>query len=170
MTLIYSPLMNATHKHKQPELSLTERIEQARAIVEGAKERFTPLRAHVLELIIEDGKAVKAYDLLDRLKPDVGSPKPPTVYRALEFLSRHGLIHRVEALNAFIACDHNHLQDHNHDHGDGSHRHLAEFFVCEKCHDVEERHAHDHSACKPDGFVISRSVVEHYGTCTDCAA
>jgi len=103
--------MNTAHTHNHPELSLAERIEQARAIVEGAKERFTPLRAHVLELIIADGKAVKAYDLLDRLKPDVGSPKPPTVYRALEFLSRHGLIHRVEALNAFIACDHNHLHD-----------------------------------------------------------
>lgn len=160
--------MNATHHHNHPELSLPERIEQARAIVEGAKECFTPLRAHVLELIIEDGKAVKAYDLLDRLKPEVGSPKPPTVYRALEFLSRHGLIHRVEALNAFIACDHNHLHDHNHDHGDGSHRHLAEFFICEKCHGVDERMAHEHAECKPAGFTISRSVVEHYGTCTNC--
>lgn len=162
--------MNAIHQHDHPELSLPERIAQARAIVEGAKERFTPLRAHVLELIIEDGKAVKAYDLLDRLKPEVGSPKPPTVYRALEFLSRHGLIHRVEALNAFIACDHNHSRDHDHDHGDGSHRHLAEFFVCEKCHSVDERHAHEHAECKPEGFAISRSVVEHYGTCANCKA
>ena len=153
-----------------PKLSLAERIEQARAIVEGANERFTPLRAHVLELVIEDGKAVKAYDLLARLKPEVGSPKPPTVYRALDFLSRHGLIHRVEALNAFIACDHNHVHDHLHDHGDGSHRHLAEFFICENCHSVEERHAHDHAECKPEGFAITRSVVEHYGVCYNCAA
>jgi len=130
--------MNTAHHHQHDQLSTSERVNQARAIVEGVNERFTPLRAHVLELIIEDGKAVKAYDLLDRLRPDVGSPKPPTVYRALEFLSRHGLIHRVEALNAFIACDHNHVHDHAHDHGNGSHRHLAEFFICEKCHDVEE--------------------------------
>jgi Fur family zinc uptake transcriptional regulator len=160
--------MSSAHKHEYPQLSILERIDQARAIVEGANERFTPLRAHVLELIIKDGRAVKAYDLLDRLSPDVGSPKPPTVYRALEFLSRHGLIHRVEALNAFIACDHNHLHDHAHDHGDGSHRHLAEFFVCEKCHAVEERHAHDHIECKPEGFSITRSVVEHYGICASC--
>jgi len=136
----------------------SDRIEDARKIVTEAGERFTPLREHVLELILSDGGAVKAYDLLDRLRPDLGSPKPPTVYRALEFLSRHGLVHRVEALNAFIACDHDHAG------------HLAEFFICEKCEAVEERHAHDHTDCKPDGFEITRSVVEHYGHCGRCAA
>jgi Fur family zinc uptake transcriptional regulator len=141
-----------------PTRSISERIEAARKVVLEAGERFTPLREHVLELIIQDGRAVKAYDLLDRLSPDLGSPKPPTVYRALEFLSKHGLVHRVEALNAFIACDHDHLG------------HLAEFFICETCHDVEERHAHDHTDCKPDGFEITRSVVEHYGQCGRCAA
>ena len=110
----------------------------------------------MLELVIADGGAVKAYDLLDRLRPDIGSPKPPTIYRALEFLSRLGLIHRVEALNAFIACDHSHEGE------------LAEFFICEDCDRVEERHAHDHGECKPDGFEIKRSVVEHYGTCAGC--
>lgn len=143
------------HEHTKP---LPERIETARQIVVNAGQRFTPLREHVLELILKDGGAVKAYDLLDRLSPDLGSPKPPTVYRALEFLSKNGLIHRVEALNAFIACDHNHQG------------HLAEFFICENCHKVEERHAHDHTDCKPDGFEINRSVVEHYGQCGLCAA
>ena len=162
--------MDTTAHTHYPALSVAERIAQARVIVEGANERFTPLRAHVLELVIEAGKAVKAYDLLDRLRPDVGSPKPPTVYRALDFLSRHGLIHRVEALNAYVACDHNHVHDHAHDHGDGSHRHLAEFFICEKCHRVDERHAHNHEDCIPDGFAITRSVVEHYGVCNNCAA
>lgn len=143
------------HEHTKP---LSERIETARQIVVDAGQRFTPLREHVLELILKDGGAVKAYDLLDRLSPDLGSPKPPTVYRALEFLSKHGLIHRVEALNAFIACDHDHQG------------HLAEFFICENCHDVEERHAHDHTDCKPEGFEIKRSVVEHYGQCGRCTA
>lgn len=137
--------------------SIQERLQAAREVCEDSGERFTPLREHVLELVIEDGGAVKAYDLLDRLKPDRGSPKPPTVYRALDFLSRLGLVHRVEALNAFIACDHSHEGD------------LAEFFICESCSRVEERHAHDHSDCKPKGFQINRSVIEHYGTCANCA-
>ena len=146
------------HTHDAKPQTTQERVNAARKVCEAMGERFTPLRAHVFELIIEDGKAIKAYDLLDRLKPELGSPKPPTVYRALDFLSKHGLVHRVEALNAFIACDHE----------DGSH--LAEFFICEKCDRVEERHAHDHADCKPDGFQIARSVIEHYGTCGRCHA
>ena len=97
-----------SHDHSHHDISTQERINAARAACEAAGERFTALRAHVFELIIEDGGAVKAYDLLDRLRPEVGSPKPPTVYRALDFLSRLGFVHRVEALNAFIACDHGH--------------------------------------------------------------
>lgn len=135
---------------------MNKQIEAARAVCVAAGERFTPLREHVLELVIADGGAVKAYDLLDRLEPERGSPKPPTVYRALDFLSKLGLIHRVEALNAFIACDHSHEGD------------LAEFFICETCSGVEERHAHDHAECKPDGFKIRRSVIEHYGACAAC--
>jgi len=148
--------MSDNHSHQN--MSTQDRVEAARATCEVAGRRFTALRAHVFELIVEDGGAVKAYNLLDRLRPEVGSPKPPTVYRALDFLSELGLVHRVEALNAFIACDHDHSG------------HLAEFFICETCEKVEERHAHDHTDCKPDGFQIDRSVVEHYGTCGKCAA
>ncbi len=134
------------------------RLEHARKVCESAEERFTPLRAHIFELLIEEGGPVKAYDLLEKLRPERGSPKPPTVYRALDFFTRLGLIHRVEALNAYIPCDHVH---------DG---HAAEFFICEICQSVEERHAHDHVECVPDGFNISRSVIEHYGRCAKCAA
>ncbi len=135
---------------------MPELLSRAKALAESKGERFTPLRAHIYELVCHNKGAVKAYDLLDQLKPEHGSPKPPTVYRALEFLSKLGLVHRVEALNAFIACDQN-----NNDH-------LAEFFVCETCETVEERHAHDHASCRPEGFTISRSVVEHYGQCQNC--
>lgn len=131
-------------------------LSAAEAMCREKGERFTPLRAHVYELILQTKGAVKAYDLLDQLKPELGSPKPPTVYRALDFLSKLGLIHRVEALNAYIACGHDH------------HGHSAEFFICETCSRVSERHAHDHAGCSPHGFKITRSVIEHYGICQDC--
>ncbi len=139
-------------------VDVSQRLEFARKVSEQKGERFTPLRAHIFELVCQQNGAIKAYDLLDQLKPEHGSPKPPTIYRALDFLSRLGLVHRVEALNAFIACDHNH---------EG---HLAEFFICETCSSIEERHAHDHTDCRPQGFKITRSVVEHYGQCGKCDA
>ncbi len=146
--------MGETHSHAD----IQSRLEHARDVCEKAGERFTPLRAHIFELLIEENGPIKAYDLLEKLRPERGSPKPPTVYRALEFFSRLGLIHRVEALNAYIACDHVHPG------------HAAEFFICENCDSVEERHAHDHVDCVPEGFAISRSVIEHYGRCQSCAA
>lgn len=146
------------HGQSNTKASSQELVEGARRLCEQKGRRFTPLREHVFELIIEQSGAIKAYDLLALIKPDMGSPKPPTVYRALDFLSSLGLIHRVEALNAYVACDH------------AVGRHMAEFFICEKCETLEERHAHDHGDCAPDGFAISRSVIEHYGLCKKCAA
>ena len=145
-------------KHDHEPQTAAQMLAAAREICEAKGRRFTPLREHVFTLVAEHGGAVKAYDLLDMLKPEVGSPKPPTVYRALEFLSELGLIHRIEALNAYMACDHS---------GGG---HVAEFFICEKCENLQERHANDHIDCVPDGFQINRSVIEHYGVCANCAA
>lgn len=142
------------HEHQSP----AQMMQAARQICEEKGRRFTPLREHVFNLISHTEGPVKAYDLLDRLKPELGSPKPPTVYRALDFLAELGLIHRVEALNAYVACD----------HSVGGH--VAEFFICETCKSVQERHANDHVDCVPEGFAISRSVIEHYGLCKNCGA
>lgn len=90
------------HKYKSP----NDMVTVARRICEEKSRRFTPLRAHIFALIANSTGPVKAYDILNMLEPEVGSQKPPTVYRALRFLSELGLVHRVEALNAYIACDH----------------------------------------------------------------
>jgi len=148
------------HDHKTPE----QLLETARAICEEKGRRFTKLREHVFTLIAKSKTPVKAYDLLDQLRPEFGSPKPPTVYRALDFLSGLGLVHRVEALNAYIACDHS-VDNYLNKGG-----HIAEFFICEQCENLEERSANDHIDCVPSGFEIRRSVIEHYGICKNCAA
>ncbi|WP_421785668.1 transcriptional repressor [Hyphobacterium sp.] len=118
--------------------------------------RMTPLRRNVLSLLVEAGEPVKAYDLLDRMRAEDKSAKPPTVYRSLDFLMEVGLAHKVEALNAYIACAH------CHDKGG------AELYICGRCGDVEERHGVPQPQNAPDGFVTDRSVVEHYGVCANC--
>ncbi len=146
-----------TCKHDHKPQTNAEIMQAAREICDAQGRRFTPLREHVFELVVNADGAVKAYDILGQIRPDIGSPKPPTVYRALDFLTELGLIHRVEALNAYIACD----------HSQGNH--IAEFFICENCDSLQERHANDHVECIPNGFAIRHSVIEHYGLCTNCS-
>jgi len=136
--------------------SLTKALDAAEAHCLDRGEKLTPVRKRVLELVLEADTPVKAYDLLEALKPGPGSAKPPTVYRALDFLMTAGLVHKVEALNAFVGCSH------AHDEGG------AELFICSGCGTVEERHGAAVPTNAPQGFMIQRSVVEHFGQCANC--
>ena len=98
------------------------RLEQASALCARRGARLTDLRRQVLGLVLEAGRPVGAYDLLDRLRGTRRGAAPPTVYRALEFLMEHGLIHRVERLSAFVGCP-------VHDHAG----HAAQFLICVGC-------------------------------------
>ena len=42
---------------------------------------------------------------VDRLAAEGFGHQPPVAYRALAFLTEHGLAHRIRRLNAFAACD-----------------------------------------------------------------
>ena len=119
-------------------------------------ERMTPVRRHVLELVLQSNSPVKAYDLLESLKPGPGSAKPPTVYRALDFLMSLGLVHKIEALNAFVGCTHSHACG------------GAELYICTDCGHVQEVHGSLEPGHKPKGFKVERSVVEHFGVCGNC--
>ena len=125
--------------------------------------RLTPIRRKVLELVWESHRAVKAYDLLDRIKPLETSAKPATVYRALDFLIEQGLIHRVESLNAFIGCN---CSDHQHE---------LLLLICNRCQEVEERPALEvmNAVAKEiaeAGFHVHRKAIEIHGLCAQCAA
>lgn len=125
--------------------------------------RLTPIRRKVLELVWESHKSVKAYDLLDRIKPFEPAAKPATVYRALEFLMGQGLIHRVESLNAFIGCNCSERQ------------HELLLLICKCCGEVEERPAAavmDAVAAeiREAGFVVHNKAIEVHGVCAGCAA
>ncbi len=124
--------------------------------------RFTPIRRRVLELIWNNHEAAKAYDLLEHLKAFEPAAKPATVYRALDFLLQHGLIHRVESLNAFIGCN------------DAENQHELLLLICDKCKTVEERRAVElmqvaRQEIRAAGFVPHRKSFEVHGLCARCA-
>ena len=62
--------------------------------------RLTPQRLEVLRLMSLQQGAISAYDLLDLLREKEPQAKPPTVYRALEFLLEQGFVHKVESTNS----------------------------------------------------------------------
>lgn len=138
--------------------STSSLLAAAETLCDERGEKLTPVRRRVLELVLESDGPVKAYDLLEALKPGPGAAKPPTVYRALDFLMGLGLVHKIEALNAFIGCAHAHESG------------GVELYVCRNCGRVDEHHAALGCGHTPKGFRIERSVVEHFGLCAECAA
>ncbi|TVQ57424.1 MAG: transcriptional repressor [Rhodobacteraceae bacterium] len=132
----------------------------AQRICAERKLRLTPVRARALEILLESHRAMGAYDLLQRLNAEGLGSQPPVAYRALDFLVEHGFAHRIEKLNAFIACSHP---------GEG---HAAAFLICRACGAVAE------TAAPPDdaiaemadavGFAVERAVVEIEGRCPRC--
>ena len=98
---------NCTHTHDQPGLGgagLKAELKAAEGLCVAERQRLTEPRRRALEMLLRAGQPVKAYDLLPKFHAGGRAAKPPTVYRALEFLERHGLAHRIESLNAYVAC------------------------------------------------------------------
>ncbi|MGO2131811.1 MAG: Fur family transcriptional regulator [Halomonas sp.] len=116
----------------------------------------------VLDTLNEGEMPLGAYGLLDRLRGD-GFSAPVQVYRSLEKLQALGLVHRLESLNAYTACNLS---------GDclGS----AAFVICDDCGVIDELNDAElqrdlASMASRHGFTLRRSTIELHGTCTRCA-
>jgi len=149
------------HERHDHSACISSALAQARTICAEQGGRLTPQRQHVLELVWQEHKPVGAYELLERLREDGVKAAPPTVYRALEFLLAHGLIHRIESLNAYTGCT-----------APGTPHH-GQFLVCSKCQHVAEldEPAIDHQldkSARRHGFEIKRQTVEICGLCPRC--
>jgi Fur family zinc uptake transcriptional regulator len=91
------------------------------------------------------------------------------IYRALEFLTGAGFVHKIERLNAYVACCH---PAHWHGAGSGG-APGACFLICARCRRVAEVEdgALDIAiaqAAAGRGFAMRRTVLEIDGTCPAC--
>ncbi len=131
---------------------------EARAVEGG--QRWTAPRRRVLELLLEADGPVKAYDLMADFSEGAAA-KPPTVYRALEFLESVGLAHRIPSLNAYVACD-----------AEGE-VHAASFLICDCCGSAEEFDPKIEPAAQAEaqrlGFRPASMALEVRGRCRACA-
>ena len=151
------------HDHARSGLhgaALSQALDAAETRLSQAGERMTAPRRRVLSLLLETGEPVKAYDLIARFGADGQAAKPPTVYRALEFLERKGLAHRIASISAYVACT------------SGSVDHAAAFLICDCCGATAEVSAPVAGdlgrAAEAAGYAIARTTIEAHGRCPSC--
>lgn len=136
-------------------------LQCAECLCADSGSRLTALRRRVLREVWRGHDAVKAYDILERLGSARRTAKPPTVYRALQFLVQQGLVHRLESLNAFVGC------------AQPRRDHQGQFLICRTCGAVRELQAPAIAAAvkraaEAAGFAVERQTVEVLGTCPRC--
>jgi Fur family zinc uptake transcriptional regulator len=126
-----------------------------------AVENLNDTQRRVHRILTAAPNPLSAYEVLDKMRGK-GAVTPPTVYRCLDKLIEKGLAHRLESLNAYVACKHPHHHD------------VAAFAICESCGSVteftdsqiSERLSHwsdDHAFCP------KKMTVEIRGLCGSCA-
>jgi len=123
--------------------------------------KLTKVRKTVLELIWQNHQGRKAYDLLEELKKQDAGAKPPTIYRALDFLVQNGLIHKIESTNSFVGCSHAELGKN------------CQLFICNSCGNVSELVSdvivqEIMQGAKKQKFKVSSYTTEAKGLCSAC--
>ena len=124
-------------------------------------EQLTQPRKETLKTIACSDKPIGAYEILNQLQKVMPLPKPPTVYRAIDFWLRKGVIHRIDSLKAYVAC----RAEHQHQ---GS-----QFMVCDECGNVSEILPLELPAAinhyvENKRFLLTAWSIEIHGQCAYC--
>jgi len=140
---------------------VADAIASAEAYCASKNIQFTPVRKRSLEILLEAHRAIGAYDLLKRLSDEGFGSQPPVAYRALDFLTKHDFVHKIEKLNAFIACSH------------PTSGHTPAFLICTSCETVAEAAANTSKILwsqieEQSSFQIEKAVIEAEGICPAC--
>ena len=148
-----------THDHRR---CLSGALGAAERLAETKNLKLTLGRRRVLEIVAKSHKPMGAYDILDEMQRGRQARiAPPTIYRALEFLTEAGLVHRIDTKNAYLACF------------EQGRAHSGLFLICERCGAAREIDDQTLSrglakSAKRAGFAPSRQTVEIAGTCAAC--
>lgn len=131
---------------------------------EALGERLTAARLAAYAEIMASKQPLSAYDLIALLEKRQGRKIAPlTVYRHLDFLTRVGLVHRIESTQSYISCDH------------PEHTHESQYLLCSACGNVDELHEEKLGSllvklAGRHGFQPSKAIVEVSGLCGNCVA
>lgn len=136
-------------------------VAKAEKLCEHRGARLTPARREVFEILAAETGAIGAYDLLDKLKSAVPNAKPPTIYRALDFLQEQGFVHKISSSNSYVLCSH------------FDHQHPVQMLICEACGSVQEIQSDGvydalRKQAEEQGFKVASQTIEAHGLCQQC--
>ena len=140
--------------------ALGQALSAAEARCARSQDKLTAPRRRVLQLLLASDAPQKAYDLIAAFGEQGQPAKPPTVYRALEFLERLGFAHRIESLNAYVPC-----------RIPGGH--AAAFLICDCCGEAAEFEPDlgaQLAAAEATGYAVRAITLEARGLCAACQA
>jgi Fur family zinc uptake transcriptional regulator len=122
--------------------------------------RLTLNRRKVLAILVEENRAMGAYEILKRLKPLGSQWQSITIYRALNFLLQQKLVVRLTSSGTFVAIDPRRSQ-------------TSIFLTCETCgtsirsNNFLSKTLMEHNAGGRN-FRIRLEGLELLGTCARC--
>ncbi len=151
-------LTDSSHNHQH---CINDALKSAEKICQQKNIRLTPIRRRIFELVWSNHKAVGAYELLETLHLEDPKAKPVTIYRALDFLLKAGLVHKIQSLNAFIGCLKPEIAHH------------SVLLICNQCQktdEIEAQQAYDniYQLAEKNSFMPQHISLELHGCCKNC--
>jgi len=132
-------------------------LDFAEEVARKSGARLTEIRRHVYTCLLKSDNPLGAYDILDMLN-GVGAKKPPTVYRALDWLMKMGLVKKVASVSKYVA-----LQPQKNSQ-------TIAFLLCQKCGQTESFDPGPmteslKAIAEKSGYADCETVIEIVGHC-----
>lgn len=148
-------------------LANTERIIKSAEYIclsEGVK--FTPKRKEIFRVMLDEKKALSAYEIAAILKQNTNANVPVmSVYRTLDLLEQRGLVHKITSINRYSVCSHISCE----------HKHvMPRLAVCLECQSVDEVASNSsikrsiYKGLKEIDFELQSQQLELVGLCVKC--
>lgn len=146
-----------TQSYAAKPLDVPAILAQAEHLIALKGGRFTLIRKHIYQILLEAQHPLGAYEIIEHLN-GIGSQKPPTVYRGLAWLIEHGLAAKIAYNSRYTAIP------------IGSQADDLAFVICRKCGDTDTLEAPGlsqslHQKAKDRGFADTQMVMEIIGLC-----
>ncbi|WP_369600759.1 Fur family transcriptional regulator [Hahella sp. SMD15-11] len=140
---------------------ITSALSRAEDLCRARGARLTPLRRDILRRVWASHDPVRAYDLIEAMNQAGQKTAPPTVYRSLDFLVQHGLVHKLASINAYMGCC------------EPEQPHRGCFLICSHCQSAREIQSDAleramAQASREEGYDVSHATLEITGICRAC--